>query len=171
TPLLISPADFSQNVDTLNVTFRWGPVLNASEYQFQISSTVTFDTIVTEATVSSSQVVVETLNSDRTYYWRVRALNIGGTSEWSAIRSLTTIPAPPKQVVLLTPGNNQSDVLVSPIMTWHSSTNADSYRIQVSTTQSFSNIVANLVLTDTTYQVRDLLVNRTYYWRVLAQND
>lgn len=171
TPLLISPANASLNVDTLNVLFKWGPVLNASEYQFQLSSSQTFNSIESEETLSSTQYVVETLNSDRTYYWRVRALNIGGMSEWSAIRTLTTIPAPPEQVVLLTPSNNQSDVLVSPTMTWRSSTNADSYRIQVSTTQSFSNIIANVVLTDTSYQVRDLLVNRTYYWRVLAQND
>lgn len=171
TPLLISPANAIQNIDTLNVQFRWGPVLNASEYQFQLSLSATFESIDTEAIVATTQFTVPKLRSDTNYYWRVRALNIGGESAWSGVRTLTTIPAPPAQVVLLTPANNQSDVLVSPTMTWRSSTNADSYRIQVSTTQSFSNIIANVVLTDTSYQVRDLLVNRTYYWRVLAQND
>jgi hypothetical protein len=61
-------------------------------------------------------------------------------------------------------------VLISPVMKWQKSLRAERYRIQVSTTQSFATFVVNAETIDTSFQARDLIPNRTYYWRVRSSN-
>jgi hypothetical protein len=169
-PLPIAPENGLVNSDTLNVRFQWGPVLNAVEFQIQIAVDDSFTEPEYDEVTSNTEIVIQQLASNTTYYWRVRAVNIGGESDWSNIRSLRTITSPPSQVSLESPQNNTSGVLLSPFLKWHQALRGDRYRIQISTTQSFASFVANAETVDTLYQARDLIPNRTYYWRVRSSN-
>ncbi len=170
TPLPITPENGQVNSDTLNVKFQWGPVLNANDFQIQISRTELFQETDFDEVATLTEISIPRLQSQTTYYWRVRARNIGGQSAWSAIRSLVTIIAPPSQVNLVNPTNNQNGVSISPYLKWNKALRSDKYRIQVSTTQSFASFVVNTETVDTTLQARDLTPNRTYYWRVRSSN-
>lgn len=169
-PLLISPEDGLVNGDTLSVAFQWGPVLSAVDFQIQVSGDQAFSALEFDEITSSTSISVPRLKSDTNYFWRVRSRNIGGNSAWSAVRTFRTIISPPSQVLLSTPLNNQSGVQISPNMVWNSANRASRYRIQVSTTQSFATFVVNSEVNNTTFQPRDLIPNRTYYWRVRASN-
>ncbi len=169
-PLPVAPENGLVGSDTLSVKFQWGPVLSASEFQIQISTTDAFAETFFDEVTSSTEIIITKLNANTTYYWRVRAVNIGGESEWSAVRSLKTIISPPSQVNLANPSNNQNGVLLAPNLSWHEAARADRYRIQVSTTQSFATLVVNAETSERQYQARDLIPNRTYYWRVRASN-
>jgi hypothetical protein len=169
-PLPISPENGLVNSDTLMVKFQWGPVLNANDFQIQISKSELFQGLEFDQITTATDLTIPRLQSHTTYYWRVRARNIGGESAWSNTRSLTTIISPPSQVLLASPSNNQNGVSLSPYMKWQKSLRADKYRIQISTTQSFASFVVNTETTDTTFQARDLIPNRTYYWRVRSSN-
>jgi endo-1,4-beta-xylanase len=59
----------------------------------------------------------------------------------------------------------------NPILIWHASAFAKSYRTQVSTTSGFSTIVSDTTVSDTTFQLEPLAANTRYYWRVAAAND
>jgi len=170
TPLPITPENGLVNSDTLNVKFQWGPVLNANDFQVQISRSESFIELDIDQVTSVTEITVPLLQSNTTYFWRVRARNVGGESAWTNTRSLTTIISPPSRVTLDTPGNNQSGVLISPQMKWNKAPRAEKYRIQISTTQSFASFVVNAETSDTTFQARDLIPNRTYYWRVRSSN-
>lgn len=79
-----------------------------------------------------------------------------------------TIPANP---TLLSPLNNASSVITSPMLTWNSVSNATTYSIQVSTNDSFADLVINQSgLVALTYQISNLDNGREYYWRVNASN-
>jgi len=169
-PLTISPENGLVSSDTLSVKFQWGPVLNANDFQIQISRSELFQETDFDEVTILTEISIPRLQSQTTYYWRVRARNIGGESAWSAIRSLVTIIAPPSQVNLVNPINNQLGVSISPFLNWKKALRAEKYRVQVSTTQSFASFVVNAETVDTTLQARDLIPNRTYYWRVRSSN-
>lgn len=169
-PLPILPENGLVNSDTLSVKFQWGPVLNANDFQIQISRSELFEETNFDQLTTATAVSIPRLQSNTTYYWRIRARNLGGESAWSKTQSLTTIIAPPSQVALYTPNNDQSGVVISPLMMWKKAQRAARYRIQVSTTQSFVSFVLNAETADTALQARDLIPNRTYYWRVRSSN-
>lgn len=76
---------------------------------------------------------------------------------------------------LLTPANSASGTGQSPLLTWSTSPNANSYAVQVATSPSFeaSKVVASATgLATGSYQVPVLLEkSAVYYWRVGAANE
>ncbi|HEV8538637.1 MAG TPA: glycosyl hydrolase family 18 protein [Bacteroidota bacterium] len=77
-------------------------------------------------------------------------------------------PAAPN---LSAPSNAATGIAVNPTLTWNSSVGATSYRLQVSTSSSFSSLVVdNSGNTATSYAASGLSNSTTYYWRVNAAN-
>ena len=78
--------------------------------------------------------VEQDLDYETTYFWRVRATNVGGTGEWSESWSFTTLeePLPPGAFALLSP-ESETELIADPddntevIITWEASENADTY--------------------------------------------
>ena len=62
------------------------------------------------------------------YYWRVKAINTAGESNFSQVNSFTTgFPTLP---LLLDPPHTTLDISISPTLIWSKSQSAESYRIQ-----------------------------------------
>ncbi|MFA5804712.1 MAG: FISUMP domain-containing protein [Melioribacteraceae bacterium] len=79
-----------------------------------------------------------------------------------------TVSASP---TLLTPINNATEVSLSPTLTWNTVTNAVSYTLQVSTSNSFNSFVYNTNgLTNTSQLISGLNIATIYYWRVNSTN-
>jgi len=78
----------------------------------------------------------------------------------------------PGMVTLLSPENEASDVSISPELSWQELQNADTYTLQVSTGSDFSSTVVDQQGIDAaSYQVTDLELNTTYFWRVRGVNE
>ncbi|MGV8018907.1 MAG: hypothetical protein AB2L26_12115 [Ignavibacteria bacterium] len=173
-PILTAPPDSSIGVSR-NPVLTWNPVPNANSYRVQVSTTPTFSsTVVNAVTGSSTQYTVTTaLNYNTMYYWRVNATNAGGTGAWSSVWVFTTLVQPPSMPTLLTPANNATGVPLTPTFTWTTVPTATSYRLQISTSTSFSNIIVNVVQTGASYVLPSgyLVGNTNYYWRVAAINE
>ena len=82
-PVLLSPPSGS-TVGTHIPTLDWEDATGASEYQIQISPSETFTTLIVDTTVVSSSYTPTSDLNEGLYFWRVRAINAGGTSEWSS---------------------------------------------------------------------------------------
>jgi len=107
------------------------------------------------------------LSTGTTYYYRLAAQNSGGIQRGS-IRSFITIPSPP---ILELPANGATGELLSITFSWKASTGATAYRLQISTSNSFTSFfLDDSTITDTRRQVTSFLNNTTYYWRVGAKN-
>lgn len=78
----------------ISITFRWTRALSADGYHIQIATDQQFNTVnndVSTSGVNDTSTIISGLSNGSTYYWRVRGLNPGSGSEWSAVRRFTTI--------------------------------------------------------------------------------
>lgn len=169
-PELVSPADLGVNLDTALV-FDWNSSVSADEYTFQLSEDSTFNSLVENTTLSTTQFLVDSLDYLTKYFWRVKASNLGGESAWSDTLSFTTIIEKPEIPVLLAPvdGVTKTDTTVS--LSWNSALRADAYVLQISRFSDFSSLDYSTPVFDTTYSQDNLQFLTDYYWRVRAVND
>src|SRR5690606_22993619 len=64
-----------------------------ASYQLQVSLEETFpSTVFEQAGITATSATVTGLDFNTLYYWRVRATNTSGDSEWSETWNFTTLP-------------------------------------------------------------------------------
>ncbi|MEM7084458.1 MAG: thrombospondin type 3 repeat-containing protein, partial [Pseudomonadota bacterium] len=87
---LVAPADGATDQATVP-TLTWSDATQAGSYEVQIATDAGFTNIV-ESGVSdtTSYTASAALNTNTTYYWRVRAINVCGSGAYSAARSFET---------------------------------------------------------------------------------
>jgi hypothetical protein len=173
-PGLVSPANNAQNVrrDTLSLT--WRSVALASNYAIEVSRSSAGGLVVNTYTTVDTTLRLTSLLNQTTYYWRVRANNIGGSSLFSGAYSFVTIIGAPAAPALVSPAASAVDVPLSPVLTWTSVVNATKYHVQVATANTFdsaSTVFNTIVYEDTVVTVIPALDTDTpYFWRVSAMN-
>ena len=171
-PLLASPVNGAINV-AMPAALSWNSSSGASSYTVQASASQTFATLVYNTSgITSTSTTVTGLSAGTPYYWRVLAANSTGNSDWSAVWSFTTtnaqIPAAP---ALSSPSNGAFNVSKSPTLSWNASSGATSYRLQVSTSSTFSTTIYDAAnITSTSAALSGLRSFTRYYWRVNASN-
>lgn len=90
----------------ISITFRWTRALSADGYHIQIATDQQFNTVINDVStsgVNDTSTIISGLSNGSTYYWRVRGLNPGSGSEWSAVRRFTTIAS--FELNIATPAN------------------------------------------------------------------
>lgn len=174
-PVLLIPVNGAIGIARNGVLFDWNPVASATSYRIQISTDSTFaTTFVNTGGLTSSQYTHNTpqFAYNTKYYWRVNATNSGGTGQWSQVWSFTTIiqtvPAPN----LISPPNGATNISLTPLMDWTDVSGATSYRLQISTSSSFSSYALNIEVTASQYLVPSGILQgfTVYYWRVASIN-
>lgn len=171
-PSLVSPNNLASNI-ALSPALTWGASSGAATYHIQLSTSATFaNYVVDDSSLTTTIRAVGPLTVNRTYYWRVNAKSVGGTSAYTPVWSFTTTIATPVAPVLLSPPSAASNISLTPILTWGASNSATIYHVQASLrSAAFSNIVVDDSTIATTYQVvNPLTSNAVYYWRVNASN-
>jgi len=173
-PNLSSPADEETEV-SVSPVFTWNSAEEAEIYTIQVSETSDFSEIAEEKNeVTETWVRLDDLSYSATYWWRVKAVNSVGESNWTEERSFTTREeptSPPAIPDLAGPENEEENVPVNPFFTWNSSADAESYTLQVSEYSTFSFIEFEVTdIRETWHQLSNLEESATYYWRVKAVN-
>lgn len=80
-------------------------------------------------------------------------------------------PTAPTQPLLASPADESTGVTTAPLLAWHITPGATTYRIQVSTDSLFGSLIVNdSTVTDTTKAIGPLSMATTYFWRVNARN-
>ena len=174
-PTLSSPASGATGV-SVTPTLAWNASTGATSYGLQVSTSSSFSTTVvnqTGITGTSYAVPSGELLNNTTYYWRVNATNAAGTSAWSTAPEFHNGCCSACSPNPFSPANGATGVSRTPTLTWSASSGATSYRVQVSTSSSFSTTVVNQSVTTTSYTIPSgsrLSATTTYYWRVNATN-
>jgi hypothetical protein len=92
-PLLVLPADRVENQST-SLRLQWDKPTQGGQvdnYRVQVSESGDFSsTIIDESGVSTNSFSISSLNNNTVYYWRVSALNAGGSGAWSETWSFKT---------------------------------------------------------------------------------
>jgi len=87
---LLSPEDGSNDQPSRNLVFSWIAVKHVKSYKLEISLTPVFTEIVLALASGSPELIVENLDVNSTYYWRVSASDGGVFSENSDTFTFTT---------------------------------------------------------------------------------
>lgn len=146
-----------------SVSVSWQSSANAASYTIarSTSSNGTYTNLSTNAT---SPYTDNTAQNGTTYYYKVTAVNINGTTDATSVVSSSPFGLPGAfSIISAVAGNN--DVLIS----WGSSANAATYTIARGTNSNgpFTNLSTNA---SSPYNDNTVSNNTTYYYKLTAVN-
>jgi fibronectin type 3 domain-containing protein len=151
---------------TSQITASWGAVTGAASYTLQYSTSSGFSGAQQITGITTTSRAVTGLSAGTTYYFRVYAVNAGGNSAASNSASAATQVNPPSAPSISVSTSSSTQIAVS----WSSVSGATSYRLQYSTSSSFSSPTTINSLTGTSTTVSSLAQATTYYFRLYAIN-
>ncbi len=160
-----SPASGATNVST-NATLSWGGAGTG------ITFDVYFDTVnppvAKVATGQSAGTYGPTsLQNNRTYYWKVVAINAGGQTAGS-VWSFTTIVGAPAAPSNPSPADGATNVAVSATLTWSGAAPGVTFNVYLNTTNPPTvKVASGLSTASFTFALAEAT---TYYWKVVAIN-
>ncbi len=168
TPSLVSPASNSQQQDT-SLVLDWDVAVGADSYEIQLSTNNSFTANLVDTTgVVPDSLPVSGLDFFTLYYWRVRAVNTGGESNWSSafnFRTKEPLPLPP------TLGNLPDSLVGAPLkptFTWGPAPSfTDNYTFQLDTSETFASPLIDSTFFSSFFNTPDSLeIGTDYYWRI-----
>lgn len=104
-PTLVSPSNGATGI-SLTPTLQWSDSPGATSYQVQVATNTNFNSPVVDHTtgVSEYEIPPGRLIGNTVYYWRVRAHNEGGYSDWSAVWHFQTLQTLTSSIKVLLEG-------------------------------------------------------------------
>jgi len=160
-------ANAATNITSAGFQANWDFVPGATSYKLDVSSMPDFSSgnVLTNQNVTNTYYNVGGLTSGQTYYFRVRTSN-GNSSSNSNIKQVILFCAAPVALPA-------SDLLpTSFTANWNTVTGADSYRLDVSESSSFSSFVGGyqdrVLGSVSSESVTGLVNGLTYYYRIRA---
>jgi hypothetical protein len=166
----------SSNVSSTGFTVSWEAInapYGADSYELDVATDNTFSAIVNgyaALTVNATSYAVTGLNPNTTYYVRIRAINVVGSSDYSNVISLLTSIASP--VATAATSVSQTGMTVN----WNQVTGADKYYVIVSFNQNLSNPISgydgsvSVTAPLSSLGVTGLSSGTQYYYGVIAEN-
>jgi fibronectin type III domain protein/type IX secretion system substrate protein len=162
------------SVTATSFTANWGPGSGnpPATYTLEVATDVGFSSMVSGynplAGISGTSQSVTGLSAGTTYYYRVRGVDVGGTSANSNTTSVITVPGAPTATTAtgITP--------IAFTANWTSpGGTVTGYRLDVATDIGFSSFVSgynDVAVAGTSDAVTGLSQSTTYYYRVRAVN-
>lgn len=162
------PSDLVTNLPD-SVRFTWSAVADAATYHLQIGTSGNFLTSVYDNNQLTDTTQVVRFSSG-TFYWHVRAMNVNGSSPWSATRRFSVL-ARPNAPVLVYPENLAWNLPTSFELRWNALPDATLYDVQLALDDGFNDIVAEGIDETTLKLLVGPLDPGDYYWRARGKNN
>lgn len=80
---LLTPANGATDISADNTVFTWDADPNATSYEIEVATDITFSNIIANSIVNSPTFTVNTLSAVTEYFWRVRGINDCGQGIYS----------------------------------------------------------------------------------------
>ena len=171
-PKLVVPKNGAKD-QLLTLTLLWEAPPRAITYHVQVSTDSLFKGgfLIDRTDIIIPSVDVPDLGNRQRCYWRVRAVNFGGSSPWSEQWTFVTIPAEPEAPILILPTANEKGVAVNPQFFWEAAEGAVDYTMQLSIDSTFTSTIINAAgIPFTQYAAANLEQGVWHFWRVRASN-
>lgn len=133
TPELVLPTNSQINVAP-DVELDWNAVTGqlGLHYEVQLSMDAAFATPVIFSTELTAYRTSDLLFG-QTYYWKVRAIDNQGTSDWTEVRTFTTIALP----VIRRPNENAQGAMPNVMIMWEAITGITAFDMQFDVVNTF----------------------------------
>lgn len=151
TPTQVKAVDIKRDY----ITLTWDDMARAAGYEIEVDNLL--GTIIDNGT--STTYKHEGLIPDTVHTYRVRAKNAGGSSNWSELLTITTLPNPPTTPTNVTANAGNTEVKI----TWDAVVYATRYEIELDGVQTQS-------VTDYTYLHSGLKAGEQHTYRIRAIN-
>jgi hypothetical protein len=172
-PALVSPPNEAANQPT-SLILNWAAAAGAQSYALQVATVSDFaTTLINETDITNNSFALGDLVNSITYFWRVNATNVSGTSDWSEVWHFTTIVTLPTQVVQTTPQDKAVIEVDSLTFAWQQgSPEVSKYWFELAQDSLMTNPVidSTLAADKLSKTVHALVNNQSYWWRVKAKN-
>ena len=164
------PVNPASTITVNSFVANWSTAMGATSYRLDVSDVSNFATLLpgyNNLSVAGLSQSITGLSPGTTYYYRVRGENAAGTSGNSSSTSALTLPNPPTALAatLITESGFTAN--------WTSVPTATGYRVDVSTSNTFSSFVAgynDFFSSSTSAIITGLSSGTTYYYRVRTIN-
>lgn len=192
-PTLTSPLNNSVGIQ-LTPVLNWDDNLQAIKYRVQLSTDINFNTILLDdSSLTASQYTIPSgiLTYNTTYYWRVSIKYSGNWGPFCSAWLFNTFSFP-DPVVLASPLNYATEQPTNLTFFWYKAmetlsktgniftsvfinpnekNSISKYWFELTTdTVSFSGLIRDTTINDTTKYIGGLSLGTSYYWRVKANN-
>jgi len=151
---------------SVEVDLDWADCANASSYDVYFGTSSNPTTL--NGTVTTSNRTMPTLSFNTTYYWKVVAVNSCGNNSSGPVWNFSTGCPNPLMPTNPSPANSSHWIPVSTILNWDDSQYASSYRVYFGNNSSSLALIGSPIASSITPPA--LIVNTTYYWKVVANN-
>jgi hypothetical protein len=145
----------------------WYKIYTANKYRVQIAKDNIFSELHTDTLIGNTfQFFFDNLQSSAKYYWRVKAYTHFDSTAWSDVWWFSTTD---KLLIvkLLSPKNDDLQVLTYGNFFWDEVPCATSYQIQLSLDNSFTqDLVIDQITSKLKLEYLNLLKNTEYFWRM-----
>ncbi len=164
TPKLLSPLSDSLNLP-VNLTFNWLAVQGATSYNLIIAEDINFTVNPIAKNSNSTSISLSNFKNSMKYYWKIQAVRSTDSSNWSNIWNFETILPTPN---LKYPEHQKQNLEVNPILSWDYKIPAINFKVEISKTANFTQIIIDTTISDKILQIQELESKFQYYWRVRA---
>ncbi len=155
------------------VVIKWNAAPNAGKYYVMLADDSLFTSVILNNVITKDTFVVITgLAGQQNYYWKVRAENAAGTSDYSETFSFKT--AFPSAPTLADPVHASTNVNRNVTFKWFKNSNALTYRIQIASSMTISPstlLMDSSKIADTTITFLNFAATKNYFWRISSQNE
>ncbi len=160
-PSLVYP---SNNQKNLPVEFNliWNKVNYADTYSCQIANDSNFNQIMINDTIIIDTIKQITLAiHGKKHYWKIRANNSGGSSQWSNTWNFLTILPSPNELAAI------PNLLNSITLTWKDKSNGEvGFILERNQDSTNYSVIDTTQSNDTVYVDTNVEKNRTYYYKI-----
>ncbi len=167
-PVLVMPTNGTINTPT-TLTLEWSGATGASRYHLQVARDSVFSILIlSDSLLTAPLCTLSTLDNYTRFFWRVRAINAGGSSTFSQGWSFRTVIGTPVPVFPAVAALHQPHAT---LFRWNRLATPAGYRLQLSRLPDFSALDLDAAgISDTVYQAPPMVGFTRYYWRVSARS-
>ncbi len=151
------------NVDLFGFTANWSSIEGVDNFIIQVSKDKTFNTFDVQESVTQTYFQTTELSPNATYYYRVKAVKNGFSSDYSSVHSVNTVNI---QAPTLNAASKIS--LFGFTTSWSTIANAEGYDFEVATDAAFATIVYKNTVKQAFLDLQNLQPSTKYFCRVRA---
>lgn len=168
-PIIQSPEN-GESVKN-EIIFQWKYQPEVKFYKLQISTDINFEKPVFEKIYIDTFAVINNLEGNKNYYWRIIASNYKDEETFSEAR--TFFAKYPEAVEIEYPKDGDILKMDKAIFSWKNNFTSNTYQIQIAEGYEFNNrtIIEDKIIDANLYTSKNLNYDKDYIWRVRAFND